>query len=292
MLSGLLPPRLVWRALRRDLRAGALRVIVFALIVAVGAITAVGVFTDRVSRAMSDQASGLLGADLVLDSADAIPGAVRARARSLNLQGVDALGFPSVVLSGEHTVLVMVRALGKGYPLLGEAKLSDTPFGTERTVHGPPHTGTVWLSREALERLGLAVGERLQLGNAHLRIAAVVREAPGTGAGLFDFAPRLIMSLSDVAATGLVTPQSRVRHDLMLAGPSGGLMPCAVGWLHTRRSVCRSKTCGVVGPRCAWRWIVRSAFCLWRRWLRHCLAVVQSPLPRRALHVGSRTRAR
>ncbi|OBS10971.1 ABC transporter permease [Acidihalobacter prosperus] len=218
MLSRLLPPRLLWRALRRDLGSGALRVIVFALIVAVGAITAVGVFTDRVARGMSEQASNLLGADLVLGAADAIPGDVRQEARRLGLRAVDALGFPSVVLSGEHTLLVMVRALGSGYPLLGDVRLSERPFGPERTLRRPPRTGTVWLSREALTRLGLAVGDSLHLGEARLRIAGIVREAPGTGAGLFDFAPRLILSLSDVASTGLVTPQSRVRHELMLAG--------------------------------------------------------------------------
>ncbi|AOV16782.1 hypothetical protein BJI67_06665 [Acidihalobacter aeolianus] len=230
MLSAWLPGGLVWRTLRRDLRSGALRVIALALAVAVGAISAVGIFTDRVSRAMDAQASSLLGADLVVSDADAIPGPIRERAHALHLNTVDALGFPSVVLSGERTVLVMVRALGAGYPLLGDVKLSSTPFGPERTLHGPPSPGSVWLSREALQRLDLKVGDQVQLGETRLRLAGVLREAPGTGAGLFDFAPRLVMALSDVAATKLVTPQSRVRHELMLVGDTTAV-DAMRGWL-------------------------------------------------------------
>ena len=41
-----------WRMLRRDARAGELRLLVAALVVAIAALTAVGFFTDRIRQAL------------------------------------------------------------------------------------------------------------------------------------------------------------------------------------------------------------------------------------------------
>ena len=60
------PLRTAIRFLRRDWRAGELRLLATAVVVAVASVTAVGFFTDRVERAMTRQASEVLAADLVL----------------------------------------------------------------------------------------------------------------------------------------------------------------------------------------------------------------------------------
>ena len=57
-----------WRSLVRDLKAGELSVLLFAIIVAVTSMTAVGFFTDRVARAVQAQAAETLAADLVIRS--------------------------------------------------------------------------------------------------------------------------------------------------------------------------------------------------------------------------------
>ena len=44
--------RLGWALMRRDARAGELRLLVLALVVAVAAITSVGFLSDRVSQAL------------------------------------------------------------------------------------------------------------------------------------------------------------------------------------------------------------------------------------------------
>ncbi|MGH8707702.1 MAG: hypothetical protein ACREVD_06550, partial [Burkholderiales bacterium] len=59
---------LALRMLGRDWRAGELRVLAAALVVAVASITSVAFFADRVSRALVRDAHQLLGADLVLVS--------------------------------------------------------------------------------------------------------------------------------------------------------------------------------------------------------------------------------
>jgi len=56
------------RMLARDWRAGELRVLAAALMVAVASVTSLAFFADRVSRALVRDAHQLLGADLVLVS--------------------------------------------------------------------------------------------------------------------------------------------------------------------------------------------------------------------------------
>ena len=87
------------RALRRDWRAGELRILVIALVIAVASMTAVGFFTDRVRKAMDQQAAELLAADLVLASSDPIRGERLEQARLLGLRSAETLSFRSVLPS-------------------------------------------------------------------------------------------------------------------------------------------------------------------------------------------------
>src|SRR3989304_1979155 len=65
------------RMLASDWRAGELRILALALVVAVASVTSVGFFADRVRQALAREAHQLLGADLVLSADHAWPGAVR-----------------------------------------------------------------------------------------------------------------------------------------------------------------------------------------------------------------------
>ena len=57
---------LAWRQMRRDLKAGDVRILLAALVLAVLAVTAVGFVTDRAERALTLQANQLLGGDAVV----------------------------------------------------------------------------------------------------------------------------------------------------------------------------------------------------------------------------------
>jgi len=56
------------KLLLRDWRAGELRALFAAILIATLCITSISLFTDRVERAMTNQASALLGGDSVLTS--------------------------------------------------------------------------------------------------------------------------------------------------------------------------------------------------------------------------------
>ena len=66
--------------------------------------------------------------------------------------------------------------------------------------------------------LGVQTGQSIELGDARLTVAAVLTLEPDRGASFFNLAPRVLMNLADVPATGLVQTGSRVYYYLLAAG--------------------------------------------------------------------------
>lgn len=221
------------RALPRDLRTREMRVLAMALVVAVGALTAVGFFTDRVDRAMAQRATALIGADLVVESDDPIPEAWHEHARGLGLQSSGFVTFPTVVVSGDATELVSVKAVEDGYPLRGRTRVADAPFGDAVTVDSIPAEGTVWLDPRLFSRLGVAVGDTIAVGQRDLRIAGSIEHEPDRSGALFQLAPRLMFNRADLASTGLISKASRFDDHLLAAGPADALAQLRE-WLQER----------------------------------------------------------
>ena len=214
--------RLALRLLRRDWRSGELYLLAAALALTVAAMTTVAFFGDRVERAMQRQGGELIAADLAVDDGHAIPASFADQARALGLANATTLEFPSVVLAGEATQLVQVKAAGPGYPLRGRLRVqADSGAPDEEAAGGPP-PGEVWAEARLLPLLGLEAlageGAEIALGETRLRLKKILAYEPDRGANLVQLAPRLLVNAADIPATGLVTPASRVRYRLLVAG--------------------------------------------------------------------------
>lgn len=210
--------RFALRAFRRDLRAGELSILLAAIIVAVTAMTAVGFFTDRVGKAMKDQASQVLAADLVLRSAAPISPDYLRDAAALGLESAETLAFPTVVVSGEQTALAAIDAVSATYPLRGQVTVADKLFGNGQPAKGVPGRGEAWAEPGLLGRLGLNVGDSVTLGELPLRITRVLQYKPDQNLGFTNLAPGLLVNLDDVPSFGVVKPGSRVTYNQMFAG--------------------------------------------------------------------------
>ena len=197
--------RLAARLLVRDWRSGELYLLAAALVLTVAAITAVGFFTDRVAAAIERQGSTLLAADLVVDSTSPIPEALIAEAESLGLETARTLTFRSVVFAGERSQLVEVKAASPTYPLRGELAVRRAIGAPEETVSTLPGDGEVWVEPRLLYVLGLELGDALGLGRAEVAMTRLLAYEPDRGANFFQIAPRVLMALDQVEATGLVT---------------------------------------------------------------------------------------
>jgi putative ABC transport system permease protein len=113
------------RMSRRDWRAGELRLLCAALVVAVAAVTSVGFFVDRIRLGLERDATQLLGADVVLSADQPIGPEPAERARSEGLMLARTVSFPSMALAaeGEGTSLAAVKAVSPEYPLRGSLRV-------------------------------------------------------------------------------------------------------------------------------------------------------------------------
>lgn len=209
------------RMTARDWRAGELRLLAAALVTAVAAVTSVGFLVDRIRLGLERDASQLLGADLVLSSDAPIDAAAAERARAAGLQTAQTVLFPSMARSeadADRNALVAVKAVSDGYPLRGRLQVADSLEGADRPVREVPASGEVWVDPQLLQAIGANVGDRLRLGESAFAITRVIAIEPDRGAQFINFAPRVMLRLDDLAATGLITTGSRVTYRLLMAG--------------------------------------------------------------------------
>jgi len=202
--------------LARDWRAGELGVLAAALVIAVASVTSVGFFADRVGHALERDAHQLLGADLVL-AADH-PWKNEIREQLSGVQSAEAVNFISMALRGEETQLAGVKAVTENYPLRGRMRIALAPGAADAVAERGPAPGSVWLEERLVSALQAPVGSTVRLGRSELRVAAIITLEPERNANFFNIAPRLMMNLADVPATGLVQTGSRISYYLYAAG--------------------------------------------------------------------------
>ena len=217
-------PRIVSTMAWRDWRSGELGLLLVALLVAVGTVTAISLFVDRLHRALYLESANFLAADRYIRSTRPIPDAFRQAARARGLDIAEAMTFPSMVFgSGERNRLASVKAVGPGYPLRGRLIIGTEPFGPGSVAAAGPPPGEVWLDSRLFPALGLALGDEVEVGIARLEVSRVLIKEPDRGGSFFDLGPRLLMNIADVPATEVVQPGSRIGYRLLLRGPDADL---------------------------------------------------------------------
>ncbi|MGZ8290372.1 MAG: ABC transporter permease [Telluria sp.] len=242
------------RMTARDWRAGELRFLLIALIVAVSALSAVGFFIDRMRTGLNRDAHQLLGADLLVAADQPVKQEWRREAERRGLLLADTVNFPSMAQAGEgddsRAQLASIKAVTKGYPLRGQVKVSlDAAQASEaqgtRTADIPA-AGTVWVDPAILTMLGAKVGGSITIGDKSFTVAQLIASEPDRGASFVNFAPRVMLSMDDLAATKLVDSGSRVTWRMQVAARSNNDMAQVKeyeAWLKAR--IASEKTKGI-----------------------------------------------
>lgn len=226
-----------WRMTVRDWRAGELRLLALALVVAVASVASVGFLADRIRLALERDAAQLLGGDLVLVSDAPISEIQREQAARLGLEVTETLQFPSMAAAGTgdalRSQLTALKAVQQGYPLRGRLRVADGPAMPDEVAWDIPARGAVWVDPQLLSLLEVRVGDELQLGDKRFRIERVIAVEPDRGMNFINVAPRVMMRADDLDGTGLVTFGSRISYRLLVAGQPAQVREYA-DWLQAR----------------------------------------------------------
>ena len=206
------------RSFGRELRSGEVVVLLAAVALAVGVLTAVGFLTDRIGKAVARQANEVLAADLRLRSQEPVPENWRVEALQYNLETAETQTFPSVVFADDLSALATIKAVSDSYPLRGAVRISDALFGEQRSVDSIPPRGEVWADGAFLARVNADVGDQVMVGETAMLVSAVLTYRPDQSVGFASLAPSLLLNIADIPDTKLIGEGSRVGYALLVAG--------------------------------------------------------------------------
>lgn len=201
---------MIWRWFWREWRSPSLLIVWVALTLSVACVLALGAIGDRMEKGLSQQSRDFMAGDRTLRSSAAVPDAWLAKAREEGLSVSGQLSFMTMTFAGETPQLAAVKAVDNRYPMFGD--LQTNPPGLK------PVPGTALAAPRLMALLNLKVGDRLDVGDASLRIAGEVIQEPDGGFNPFQMAPRLLINLDDAQKTGAIQPGSRLTWRYKFAG--------------------------------------------------------------------------
>ncbi|MBR0680807.1 FtsX-like permease family protein [Roseomonas eburnea] len=207
---------LALRFARRDLRGGVkgLRIVLACLALGVAAITAVGTLRAGVEAGIAADGARILGGEVEVASQQGpLPQATLdwIAARGARLSQITQMRAMAVAPDGERT-LVELKAVDALYPLFGELVL-DPP--------GRLAPGEVAVERVVADRLGVAPGAEIRIGEARFTLRGLITTEPDKVTSPAILGPRAMIAMADLPATALIQPGSLVTWEYRIALPEG-----------------------------------------------------------------------
>lgn len=196
----------------REMRGGlaGFRIFLACLTLGVAVIAAVGSLSAAIVGGLERDARSLLGGDVTLRQVHR-PVSAEQRdwlaGQSTRLTETIEMRAMAVRPDGAKRSLVQLKAADAVYPLFGtiETTPAEPMPGLLAGADGLP--GAV-IDPALLARLGLSVGETIQIGEGKFRIAAALKSEPDRASGPLDIGPRVLIALPDMARTQLLQPGS------------------------------------------------------------------------------------
>lgn len=208
---------LLTKLLRSSWRSTSMRFYCLSMILAVAAMTSVGIFSDRISLSIEQQAVSAVGGDIQLSSHQPIPNQFIDTAKAYDLTLTHTTETQTVLFNDDALTMVRLKVVANTYPLQGRLELKDAKGRAFSSAQGPT-PGQVWLDGRILDLLNLKIGDTVEIGELSLPITAELVTMPDNGTDLFALSPVAMINDQDLAATELVLPGSRAKHHLMAVG--------------------------------------------------------------------------
>ena len=222
----------VLRMAYRELRASWRRLIFFFCCVAigVGGIVALRSLVQNVRTALAAEARGLTAGDVYVRTdqpwSDEVRGRIEARAAGVAgaelTETVDTVTMARLPAgAGTGTKVVEVRGVEPAFPFYGRFTLAS---GAAYSFALLRDRGAL-VGRELLPQLGVAVGDRILIGDAAFTIRDAIVTEPGRQLGGFSLGPRVLVARGALLETGLLGFASRAERQLLLRVPEASIGP-------------------------------------------------------------------
>jgi putative ABC transport system permease protein len=201
--------RLAWR----DLRASGRHLWIFwaCLMLGVTLIAASGGMLRLVSAGLLADSRALFGGDLEIET--------RAPLGDTELDWIRARGEVSLLielrtmmLAGDRPRLVELQSVDEHYPLYGVVELEPN-VSVAQTVAFSDGVWGVALDPVLAQRLALAIGDTVSIGEHHVEVRALIRRQPDRSLNANWRGPPVLIASDALASSGLIMPGSRLEYE-------------------------------------------------------------------------------
>ena len=213
--------------------------VILSVAIGVAALTGVRGFSSAFRTTLLLRARSIMAADVAARTNTQPTALQQAGLDELTAAGNDATPVTEMLSMASSTtsldpLLVSLKAVDPAkYPFYGKVVLEPAIALREALTDS-----TVAVGDDLLLRLKLHVGDSIKLGTRTFRIAAAVEDEPDRLSGSFAAGPRVLLTQTALAETGLVAPGSRVMRRylfrLPVAKPGQALSDAAVAALKTK----------------------------------------------------------
>ena len=235
---------LAWRLFKHEARRGELTIILLAIVLSVGAVLSLSLFSERLQGALKSRSAAFIAADAQLRSDKPVDETWLLKAKDEGLNTAKQVSTRSMVFKDDAMSLVDLRAVNNAYPLKGMVSVADAPFGAKKDTDSLPASGEAWVQSRLFQTLKLSVGDAIDIGEVRLTVTRVLSDIPDAGFSVFNTDPIVLMNLDDLAAAEITGPGSRARYVSYFAGDTSNvksytswLLPQLNDDLHSWRTV-------------------------------------------------------
>lgn len=181
------------------------------------ALAGVGSLSSAIVGGLSERGQSILGGDVQVSIAQRAATAEELEAfrREGHVSHVTRMRAMAARLDGAESVLVELKGVDAAYPLYGDFRLqagalSPRPKGSQAAI-GP----------ELAERLDVAVGDDIRIGDARLRVIGLIADEPDRVGQGFSLGSTALTDRSGIESTGLVQPGSLYSSIYRIKLPTG-----------------------------------------------------------------------
>ncbi|MBL0933125.1 MAG: ABC transporter permease [Rhizobiaceae bacterium] len=215
---------LAFRFAGREMRAGLSGFLIFIACIALGvaAIGGVNSVAQAITLGVSNQGQTLLGGDMrfELNQRETTPDEAAFLAALGDVTHTAGIRSMVRLEDGSDQTLVEAKAVDGAYPLYGAVETTLTDPITTQIEERDGVFGAV-APDILFQRLGLEIGDRVVLGDQVFELRAELLTEPDAISDGFGLAPRLMVSIDGLHASGLLQEGSLVEHGYKIRMPLG-----------------------------------------------------------------------
>ena len=218
---------LALRLARREMRSGlgGFRLFIACLALGVAAIAAILSFSRAIEEGLRADAREILGGDVAVSLLyrEATPEQTAfLQSQGAFVRWIDSRAMARPVKTDGRPTLVQLKAVEAAYPLYGTLDLKAGGSLADALAKRDGVWGAV-VEEAALQRMNLALGVRVKVGDVTLEVRDVIAREPDRGLNAFaSLGPRLMIPFAAVIESGLVQPGSLLNWEYRLKLAPGG----------------------------------------------------------------------